>query len=100
MMKVYVLEQSSNPKKKFTAIRILPSLKRIPFGAKGYDDFTTHKDNERKNSYIRRHSSSENWNDSDTAGFWSRWILWNKKTLDQSINDTEKRFDIRIIKAF
>ena len=53
---------------------------------------------ERQN-YIARHKVRENWNKSGihTAGFWSRWILWNKPTLQESINDVEKRFNIKII---
>lgn len=99
-MKVYILEESTNPKKKFTAIRINPTLKYISFGARGYDDYTTHKDLERKTSYLRRHQPTENWEDTDTPGFWSRWLLWNKKTLDASIKDVEKKFDIKIVKTF
>lgn len=29
--------------------------------------------------------------------FWARWILWNKPTLQSSINDTKERFNIKII---
>lgn len=41
----------------------------------------------------------ENWTKSgiDTAGFWSRWVLWNKPTLAASVADTEHRFGIDII---
>ena len=31
------------------------------------------------------------------AGFWARWILWNKPTLQSSVNDTKERFNIKII---
>lgn len=99
-MKVYILEESVNPKKKFTAIRLNPSMKRISFGAKGYEDYTQHKNNDRKKAYIARHKETEDWKDTDTAGFWSRWLLWNKKTLDASIRDTENRFGIKIAKGF
>lgn len=99
-MKVYVLEESANPKKKYTAIRLNPSMKKISFGAKGYEDYTQHGDDDRKKAYLTRHKSTEDWEDTDTAGFWSRWLLWNKKTLDASIRDTEKRFGIKIAKGF
>ena len=51
-----------------------------------------------KNAYISRHRVNENWNKSGikTAGFWSKHILWNKPTIQQSIKDTEKRFNIKI----
>lgn len=99
-MKVYILEESANPSKKFTAIRLNPTLKHIFFGQKGYDDYTTHKDADRKDAYIFRHKSNEDWENPDTAGFWSKHILWNKPTIDASIKDVEKRFDIKIVKAF
>ena len=28
----------------------------------------------------------------DTAGFWARWLLWNKPTIEVSYNDIKKRF--------
>lgn len=70
----------------------------IDFGAKGYSDYTIHKDDDRKKRYIKRHQKRENWNKSgiNTAGFWSRWLLWNKPTLEESIKDVEDRFGIRI----
>jgi len=41
-------------------------------------------------------SRIQDWNDPLTKGFWSRWILWNKPTIDESINDIENRFGIKI----
>lgn len=75
-------------------------LKTVRFGAAGYDDYTTHHDSERKTRYLARHKTRENWRKSGvtTAGFWSRWLLWNKPSLAASIADTSSRFnlDIRI----
>lgn len=68
----------------------------IKFGAKNYSDYTKHKDPERKKRYIARHKSRENWTKSGilTSGFWSRWILWNKPTLQESIKNTKEKFNI------
>ena len=71
--------------------------KRIYFGAAGYEDYTIHNDLRRKQNYNSRHVVRERWDDPTTAGFWSKWILWNKPTLQASVNDTRKRFGIRII---
>jgi len=70
----------------------------VKFGASGYEDFTMHKDEERKRLYLQRHGSRENWQKSgiETAGFWSRWLLWNKPTISQSIADIRKRFGVSI----
>jgi hypothetical protein len=67
---------------------------RVPFGALGYDDFTTTNDTYRKKLYLNRHRKRENWNDPRTPGALSRWILWNKKTIDASIEDYIKRFNM------
>lgn len=66
--------------------------KTVHFGAKNYSDFTLHKDEARKNRYLARHKSNENWENPTSAGSLSRYILWNKKTLQASINDYKKRF--------
>jgi hypothetical protein len=66
------------------------------FGANGYSDFTIHKDEARKQRYINRHKTNANWSKYgiDTAGFWSRWLLWNKPTIKESYNDIKRRFNI------
>lgn len=68
----------------------------VHFGAAGMSDYTKHKDPERKKRYIVRHRKRENWNKSgiDTAGFWSRWLLWNKPTIRESKENIAKKFDV------
>ena len=68
--------------------------KTIHFGATGYEDFITSKDEKRKASYKARHKSTEDWTLSgvDTAGFWARWLLWNKPSITASISDINQRF--------
>ena len=67
-------------------------IKDIYFGAAGFQDYTIHKDDERKERYIKRHAKRENWDNPLTSGFYSRWVLWNKKTIEESIDDINKRF--------
>jgi hypothetical protein len=69
--------------------------KTIHFGAKGYSDYTKHKDDERKKRYIKRHQENEDFNDPYTAGALARWILWNKKTLSASVEDYKKKFKFK-----
>ena len=67
--------------------------KSVKFGAVGFEDMSIHKDPERKKRYIQRHSGmNEDWTDWTTAGFWSRWLLWNLPTLKDSFLDIKKRF--------
>ena len=89
----YHLYKSDNPKKKYY---IEHAHKKIYFGAAGFSDYTMHKDPERKRLYIQRHGK-EDWKHLNSAGFWSRWLLWNKTTLKSSVIDTKKRFWINII---
>ena len=93
---LYKLYESSKKDKKYMVET--PEGKFIHFGAFGYEDYTIHKDGERKERYIKRHQNNENWTKSgiETAGFWARWLLWNKPTLEQSLQNIENRFKIII----
>ena len=73
---------------------ITKTEKKVYFGAAGYSDFVKHKNEDRTNWYILRHQTNEDWSKSgiDTAGFWSRWLLWNKTTIKESYEDIKKRF--------
>ncbi len=82
--------KSKKPNKKFDAV--IDKTKTVSFGQKGYSDFTIHKDDDRRDRYIKRHKVNENWNDPTTAGFYSRWVLWNKPTMKESITDLNKKF--------
>lgn len=107
-MKLLRIMKSSNPIKKWEAIFMIDGKEtKVSFGASGYRDYTEVSDksskfylkklidrNVVKSSYIRRHEKRENWNDPMTAGALSRWILWNKKTLNASIRDFKKRFKL------
>lgn len=75
---------------------------KIKFGAYGMNDYIIYSKNDdpdkekNKKNYLNRHRKNEDWNDITTAGFWSRWILWNKPTLSESIYDTVRRYKIKI----
>ena len=69
-------------------------IKTVHFGQAGASDYTIHKDPERKQRYIERHEKNENWNNPMSAGSLSRWILWNKPTLQESIKDYKKKFNL------
>jgi hypothetical protein len=65
---------------------------QVPFGAMGYDDYTITGDKKQKRNYLARHKKREDWNDPKSAGALSRWILWNKPTLKESIKHYVKKF--------
>lgn len=97
---MFVLSVSIRKNKKYMIET--PSGKKIHFGDSRYQDFTKHKDMTRKKRYILRHRGRENWTKSgiNTPGFWSRWLLWNKPTIQASILDIERRFKIKLIRTF
>ena len=89
-----VIKKSTNPEKKFEAV--IDNKKTIHFGAKGYEDYTIHKNEARKKLYENTHKKNEQWGNVMTAGFWSKNILWNKKTLSESIKDTNNKYNVNI----
>lgn len=108
--------------KKFRVI--LSNGKTVDFGQKGYSDFTLHKTPKRMRSYVQRHggvipkttmdekdplkiqermlrvtrSDKEDWGRSglDTAGFWSRWLLWSHPTIPGAARIIEEKFGVTI----
>ena len=52
------------------------------------------KNTYRKERYIDRHKAREDWTKTGakSAGFYSRWITWNKPALKESSDDIGKRF--------
>ena len=90
-----ILKKSNKPDKKWM---VTIEGKTIHFGAKGMSDYTIHKDKERMLRYTGRHQKRENWTKSGikTAGFWSKWLLWNKPSLLASKKDIERRFNVKI----
>ena len=85
-----IIKKSNNDKKKYDAI--IDGKKTVSFGQAGASDYTLHQDNERKERYLDRHRDRENWTDHKTAGFYSRWITWEKPTLKEAVANVNKKF--------
>lgn len=69
-------------------------IKKTHFGQQGGSTYIDHNDDVKKKNYIARHKVNENWNDMFSAGTLAVYILWNKKTLADSIRDYQKRFGL------
>jgi hypothetical protein len=79
--------------------------KHIDFGASKYNDYTIYNETEGKteadkhrDNYIARHKPSEYtlWEtDPMSRAALSRWILWEKPTLEQSFNFYKNKFGIQ-----
>jgi hypothetical protein len=95
---VYVqLDKSNREGKKYKAVFYDDNRRKIltvHFGAVGYEDYTTHHDDERKENYLSRHGK-ENWADFMSPASLSRYILWNYKSKSKSFNDYLKRFNLQ-----
>ena len=99
-MKAYKVAfyNSDKPDKRFQAIFFDEDGKRktIHFGQKDpkRGTYIDHQDDDIKKAYIARHKVNEDWLNPMTAGSLSRFILWNKPTLRESIIDFRKRFNL------
>jgi ribosomal protein S4 len=104
-LKLKSIKKSHLQNKKWDATFVYPDghTKVVPFGARqkinnewvDMSDFTKHKDETRKQRYIKRHSGSgEKWDDPVTPGALSYHILWNKPSFRASVSDFKKRFDL------
>ena len=119
---MYKLIESPKRDKKFRVIS--PDNRTVDFGAKGYSNYTLHKNPFRMRLYIGRHggkipqylkkednknkihskmknvtnSTKEDWTKSGimTAGFWSRWLLWSDPSLEKAKKIISKKFNIVI----
>lgn len=95
--KFILLTSANDGKHKYLiALEDLTSGKihKIKFGALGYEDYIGHRNEDRKANCIKRHRVREDWLDPLKPGTLSRYILWNKLTLNNSLDDYKKRFNI------
>ena len=91
-----IIKNSSAPNKKYTAvIDNGKTSKSIHFGDNRYQDFTIHKDTERKKAYLARHKHDKT-SDILYAGFYATNLLWNKPTLKESIKNTNDKYNVNI----
>jgi hypothetical protein len=96
-MRLKTIRRSRRPEKKWDAVFLKDNGKEktVSFGARGMSDFTKHKDTRRRSLYLKRHSGmGEHWDQPDTPGALSRWILWNKPSFKDSLQSFKKRFHL------
>jgi len=100
---IYIqLEKATSKGKKYKMVfyrkdkSVFKRIKTTQFGQAGASDFTINKDEERKQLYLNRHRKRENWDDYMSAGSLSRYLLWNKPTLQASLKDYRNRFNLKI----
>ena len=63
----------------------LPGGKKVHFGSPKYEDYTIHKDKDRRDKYLSRATKIKNkkgeltFNNPESSNFWSVHLLWPKK---------------------
>jgi hypothetical protein len=95
-VKLYKLYPSSRKDKKFDIYvwSNKGNIKKVSFGATGYEDYTIHKDKERRERYRTRHKNDKI-NDPTAPGFWSWWVLWgDSSNINKALSDTKKKFKL------
>tara|TARA_R110001592_G_scaffold355909_4_gene657077 strand:+ start:2893 stop:3147 length:255 start_codon:yes stop_codon:yes gene_type:complete len=83
-MDLYKPFKSKAKNKKFS-VYVMKNGKKtlINFGDSRYEDFTQHKDQKKRTSYLKRAKGIKNkagnltWKDKNTANYWSVHYLWN-----------------------
>ena len=96
-MNQFILSKSDKLQKKYKVEFVNPETNRknsLYFGDSRYDDYTTHKDEDRKQRYLQRHTEKKD-NPAKPA-FWATNLLWNEPTISGSIRDIEKKYKIKI----
>ena len=92
-----LLKKVQNQVKKYDAI--FNGTKTISFGASGYQDYTMHHDEKRKQNYIKRHGN-EDWSrgNLESAAFLSRYILWEKPGLREAVQHVNTMYkDVKLV---
>ena len=92
-MKEVIFKKSTVKGKKYDAI--FPD-KKVSFGSSPYEDYTTHKDDNRRDSYIKRHGATQSWTDIEKPQTWARYLLWEKKSMPEAIKFIENKCKIKI----
>jgi len=98
-----IIKLSDRPDKRYMAVFYDKNnkVKTTHFGYAITDDkgikkygstYIDHKNDELKSAYIARHQVNEDFSNYMSAGSLAFHILWNKKSLRESIADYKKRF--------
>ena len=98
-----IIKLSDRPDKRYMAVFYDKNnkVKTTHFGYAITDDkgikkygstYIDHKNDELKSAYIARHQVNEDFSDYMSSGSLAFHILWNKKSLRESIADYKRRF--------
>lgn len=92
-----VIEKGTAKNKKLKAIFYDgdKKIKTVQFGDSRYEDYTQHKDKERRSKYRLRHKKDLDKGNYMSAGFLSYYILWGESAaLKTNIKQYKKKFNL------
>jgi len=93
-----VIEKGTAKNKKLKAIFYDDKGKKIKttqFGDNRYEDYTQHKDKQRRSKYLTRHKKDLSKGDYMSAGYLSYYILWGDSTSrNTNIKKYKKMFKL------
>jgi hypothetical protein len=94
-----VIEKGNAKNKKWKAIFYDEKGKKIKttqFGDNRYEDYTQHKDKERRAAYRKRHQKDLQKGDYMNAGYLSYFVLWGESgALKTNISNYKKKFNLK-----
>jgi|DEB0MinimDraft_10_1074344.scaffolds.fasta_scaffold201754_1 hypothetical protein len=95
MIKFIKLEKSKKKGKRYDAIfNIDGKIKKVPFGSDKHENYTIHKDDERRKRYRQRHKR-DNIDIPISAGALSWYLLWGESiNLNENIKKFKKKFNV------
>lgn len=101
MRLVHIRKSPSASKKLVATFRDEDGKTRtVHFGGRGCEDFTTYSRVDRtlarrkRAQYLARHGATELWTNPTTPGTLSRYVLWEKPTLEEAVRAFRRRFKV------
>lgn len=101
-MRLLRIARSSRPGKKYQAEFLTRDgrTKTVHFGAAGYGDFIVWSarakalGRAKRAAYLARHGATEDWTRPDTPATLSRYVLWERPSLEDAVRAYRKRFRV------
>ena len=69
----------------------------IHFGQPGAFTYADGAGHAKRAAYLARHGaakSGEDWTDPTTAGYWARWLLWEKRGIGNGLAEAVRRLNV------
>ena len=86
-----VIQESTRKGKKYMASN---GQKTVHFGDSNYQDFTTHRNEQRKRNYLSRHGKEDHTiKNALSPAFLSRHVLWSEKSVPEAVKKLNRKYN-------